>query len=156
MLTNITRWLLSVSIVLVVLAACQKEDSSAEQAARPAAELSASESVVAVTPDAMTEALNAWLDERYEEALQFSPMQLTMQGRKDLYDQIDEFTEQAARDQAAWRQKTVEQMKEQFDYNALTNIGKESFDLWVFQAEQEVADLEFIRHGYLFGELGGP
>jgi uncharacterized protein (DUF885 family) len=142
--------------VLVVLAACQKEDSSAEQAAGPAAELSASESVAAVTPDAATGALNAWLDERYEEALQFSPMRLTIQGRKDLYDQIDEFTEQAARDQAAWRQKTVEQMREQFDYNALTNIGKESFDLWVFQAEQEVADLEFIRHGYLFGELGGP
>jgi len=156
MFTNMTRWLLSLSIALTVLAACQKEDSRAQQAARPGAELSAGKPMAAITPDAATEALNAWLDERYEESLQFSPMQLTMLGRKDLYDQIDEVSEQAAREQANWRQETVEQMREQFDYNALSNLGKESFDLWVFQAEQAVADLDFMRQEYLFGELGGP
>ncbi len=156
MFTNITRWLLSASMALTVLAACQKEESQAEQAVKPAAELAASKSVAAVTPDATSGALNAWLDDRYEEALQFSPMQLTMLGRKDLYDQIDEFTEQAARDQVAWRQESVEQMREQFDYDALSNTGKESFDLWVFQAEEEARGLEFMRQDYLFGELGGP
>jgi len=156
MLTHITRWLLSAIIALVVLAACQEENTPTKQAG---AEPAASKSVAAATPDAGneagTEALNAWLDERYEEALRFSPMQLTVLGRKDLYDQIDEFTEQAYRDQTAWRVKTVEQMKAQFDYDALSTIGKESFDLWVFQAEEAVASLDFMRQQYLFGELGG-
>jgi len=156
MFTNITRWLLSASIALLVLAACQKDDSGAQQAVKPAAENAASESVAAVTPDAATEALNAWLDERYEEALRFSPMRLTVMGRKDLYDQIDEISEQAARDQAAWRAETVGQMREQFDYDALSVTGKESFDLWVFQAEAAARDLDFLRQDYLFGELGGP
>jgi uncharacterized protein (DUF885 family) len=155
MFTKITKWLLSATLTLVVLAACQKEDTMAEQAAKPIAEPAASKSVASMTPDAETEALNAWLNERYEEALKFSPIQLTILGRKDLYDQIDEVSEQATRDQAAWRVKTVEQMKEQFDYNALSNIGKESYDLWVFQTEATVANLEFMRQGYLFGELGG-
>lgn len=158
MITNTTKWLLSAIMALVVLAACQKEESPAAQAP------SDSKSVAAAMPDAgneattqaTTEALNAWLDERYEEMLQFSPMELTMLGRKDLYDQIDEVTEQAVRDQTAWQVKTVEQMKAQFDYNALSDIGKESFDLWVFQAEEAVADLDFLRQEYLFGELGGP
>lgn len=156
MFTKITRWLLSVSIALVVLTACQQEESGAEQVVEPGAELSTSKPVAAVAPDAATGALNAWLDERYEEALQFSPMQLTMMGRKDLYDQINDVSEQAARDQAAWRAGTVEQLREQFDYDALSNTGKESFDLWVFQAEEAVRGLEFMRQGYLFGELGGP
>ena len=156
MFTKITIWLLSASIVLTVLAACQQEEPGAEQAVKPGAEVTTSKSVAAVTPDAATEALNAWLDERYEEALQFSPMRLTVMGRKDLYDQIDDVSEQAARDQAAWRVKTVEQLREQFDYDALSNIGKESFDLWVFQAEEAIRGLEFMRQAYLFGELGGP
>ena len=159
MFTNITRWLLSATIALLVLAACQKEDAPAELAATPDAEPAVNKSVAAVTPEVEagteTDVLNAWLDERYEEALKFSPMQLTILGRKDLYDQIDEISEQATRDQAAWRVKTVEQMKEQFDYNALSNTGKESFDLWVFQTEEAVANLEFMRQAYLFGELGG-
>lgn len=157
MFTKLARWLLSATIALAVLAACQKEDTPAEQVSSQGTEPTTSESMVMVTPEVGTETdnLNAWLDERYEESLQFSPMQLTILGRKDLYDQIDEVSEQATRDQVAWRVKTVEQMTDQFDYNALSNTGKESFDLWAFQAEEAVADLDFMRQGYLFGELGG-
>ena len=78
-----------------------------------------------------------------------------MLGRKDQYDAIDDISEQAAREKAAWRISTVEQMKAEFDRSALTTVGRESFDLWVFQAEKAVKDLEFMRRGYLFGELGG-
>jgi uncharacterized protein (DUF885 family) len=46
-------------------------------------------------------------------------------------------------------------MKDLFDYNALSTIGKESFKLWIFQTEEAVANLDFMRQGYLFGELGG-
>ena len=156
MFIRTTKWILGAIFVLAVLTACQKEDASTDQTA---AESTVSESVALTSGQTNTgtetEGLNIWLDERYEEGLQFSPMQLTILGRKDLYDQIDQVSEQATRDQAAWRVKTVEQMQEQFDYNALTVIGKESYDLWVFQTEEAVANLDFMRQSYLFGELGG-
>ncbi len=165
MFKHTTRWLLSAMIVLALLSACQKDDSATEQAATPIAEPAADESAAsAITEtetgtgaETVTETgrLNVWLDERYEEQLQFSPMQLTILGRKDHYDQIDDISEQAERDQVAWRVKTTEQMKNQFDYNALSNAGKESFDLWKFQTDEAVANLDFMRQQYLFGELGG-
>lgn len=127
----------------VLLTACQSPDSAVEQASAVA------------SPDAETARLNAWLDERFEEQLQFSPMSLTIMGRKDQYGTIDDVSEQAARDQANWAMDTVEQMEAEFDRAALTTSGQESFDLWAFQAEKAVKDLEFMRQGYLFGELGG-
>ena len=143
MISHKTQSLVVVLAMAVMLTACQKPDSAAEQ-----------DSAVA-SPDAETARLNVWLDERYEEKLQFSPMSLTVIGRKDQYDAIDDISEQAARDQAAWGMSTVEQMKAEFDRDSLTTAGQESFDLWVFQAEKDVKDLEFMRQGYLFGELGG-
>jgi uncharacterized protein (DUF885 family) len=143
MITLKTPSLVAVLALTAILTACQNPESGAEQGS------------ATISPDAETARLNEWLDERYEEELQFSPMTLTMLGRKDLYDAIDDYSEQAARDQAAWGMRTVEQMKAQFDRDALSVAGQESFDLWVFQAEKAVKDLEFMRQGYLFGELGG-
>lgn len=159
MFNHPTKWLLGAMLILATLTACQKDDSPAEQAAAPAAapvanETAANETVATAASE--TERLNAWLDERFEEELQFSPMQMTMLGRKDKYDQIDDASEQAQRDQVAWRVQTTEQMKDQFDYNALSNAGKESYDLWAFQTAEAVANLDFLRQQYLFTELGGP
>ena len=155
MFTHSTRWLLSATILVISLSACQKEPPAEEQAVTPAVESATSDSVAATRPEAETERLNTWLNERYEEELQFSPMRLTMLGRKELYDEIDDFSEEAQIEQVAWREQTVIELKEQFDYEKLTTAGKESYDLWVFQTEQAVADLAFMRQGYLFGELGG-
>jgi uncharacterized protein (DUF885 family) len=153
---NKTRWLLPVLIALIVLTACQKDEPASESVPTQGAEATASEiSSVTTPPVEESQSLNNWLDQRYEEELQFSPMQLTMLGRKDLYDEIDQITEQAIREQTAWRVQTVAQLKNQFNYDALSTAEKESYDLWVFQAEEAKTDLPFMRHGYLFGELGG-
>ena len=151
-----TQWLLSAMITLISLTACQKESPSSEQAVKPVVEPTTSETMALDESQAETERLNLWLDERYEEELQFSPMRLTMQGRKDLYDKMDDVSEEAQKKQAAWREQTVVQMKELFNYDALTTAGKESYDLWAFQAAEAVAGLAFMRQGFLFGELGGP
>jgi len=135
--------LVAVLAMTSMLVACQGPDSTAEQA-EPA-----------VSAEAETERLNVWLDERFEERLQLSPMGLTMLGRKDQYDAINDYSEQATRDRAAWGMSTVEQMKAEFDRASLTTAGQESFDLWEYQAVKADKDLEFMRHGYMFGELGG-
>ncbi len=147
--------ILSASVLLLVLTACQKDDEKGVETTTISAEATSGE-----VPDAAqlseTERFNAWMDERYEEMLQMSPVMLTYLGRKERYDEFDDISEESTREQTAWRVQTVEDMRANFDYDALTEVGKESWDLWVFQTEEAVADLDFMYHGYVFGELGGP
>ena len=55
--------------------------------------------------------LTVWFDQEYDELLQKSPMQLTMLGRKDQYDRIDQFTDAAADEKLAWEKASVAEMK---------------------------------------------
>ncbi len=48
-----------------------------------------------------------WLDTNYEEMLQRSPTQLTMQGRKDHYDKVDDMSEEAQDELLEWYGNTV-------------------------------------------------
>ena len=74
--------LLPLSLALA-LAACAGMPDAASVPADPPASPAESE----------TARLNAWFDAKYEEALRFSPIQLTFLGRKDLNDKLDDFSE---------------------------------------------------------------
>ncbi len=153
--TSPVKALISAIAIVFALAACQKDEAVSPQAASSDAN-SAGMSAEAVSPEEETKRLNAWFDERYEESIQFSPATLTFLGRKEKYDEFDQIGEESAREQLAWRVETVKTLREKFDYDALTTAGKESYDLWVFETEEAQADMKFMYHGYLFGELGGP
>ncbi|WP_323846294.1 DUF885 domain-containing protein [Microbulbifer magnicolonia] len=144
-------------LALAILSGCQGDEvtqiSASAQAAENAAVVAG---VEALDPAAETQRLTEWFNERYEEQLQFSPIQLSYLGRKELYDQVDDMSEAEEARQLAWQAKTVEDLKKNFDYDKLTTAGKESYDLWVFQYEQAKAAEPFKRHGYFAGELGGP
>ncbi|MEM7360177.1 MAG: DUF885 domain-containing protein [Pseudomonadota bacterium] len=99
--------------------------------------------------------LNAWFEQRYEEELMFSPIGLTMQGRKERYAEIDDFSEAAGDEQLQWKGKTVEDMKSQFDYDALDAETKTSWDLWEYQYQNGLKAREFRRQGYVFHQMGG-
>jgi uncharacterized protein (DUF885 family) len=108
-------------------------------------------------PASETTRLNAWLDARYEEELDFSPIEKTFLGRKDDNDKLDDVSEAALDAQLAWRRGTVEELERSFDYERLTNEGKTSYDLWVYNLEQAEADQPFRRRHYLFHQfLGSP
>jgi uncharacterized protein (DUF885 family) len=145
------KLLLSSMLVLFLLTACQKNENLDSQAANTPEAASATD-----VAEAQTKRLNAWFDERNEEMLQFSPVQLTVLGRKEKYNEFDQISKAAAEEKLAWRVNSLATMRDSFDYDTLTSAGKESFDLWVFQTEVAQADIEFIYHHYLFGELGGP
>ena len=153
--TTPVKLLLSAIAIVLIASACQKDATVRPKAANASAE-SADSATTAVSAEAETKRLNAWFDERYEEQLQFSPATLTFLGRKDQYDKFDQIGEEAAREQLAWRVQTVKNMRSDFDYDSLTPAGRESYDLWVYETEEAQADMEFMYHGYLFGELGGP
>ncbi|AOS96211.1 hypothetical protein AUP74_00743 [Microbulbifer aggregans] len=149
-------------LALAILSGCQGEDpNQAADAAQQAQSAQVSEAAApakdqATNPAAETARLTEWFNDRYEEQLQFSPIQLSYLGRKDQYDQIDDMSEEAQARELAWHAKTVEDLKKNFDYDNLTKAGKESYDLWIFQYEQAKAAEPFKRHSYFAGELGGP
>lgn len=145
-------------LAAVGITACQQDAAEPRAAAEPSVtEVTAAEPVLAEAPaQSETERLNAWFDERYEEQLQRSPFMLTFLGRKERYDELDDYSFEGAQDDVAWLRGTVEALEAGFDYDALTPMAQESWDLWVFQAEAAEADLQYFYQDYLFGELGGP
>ncbi len=99
--------------------------------------------------------LNAWFDEKYEEQLQFSPMTLTSLGRKEMYGQLDDFSEAAEDEQLAWRRAVTAEMEEMFDADALDAETRLSYDLWKDQTEMAEAGAAFRRQQYIFNQMGG-
>jgi uncharacterized protein (DUF885 family) len=145
---------LSVLLAAAVLAACgdRSEDRTA-----PAVE--ANEQRSATASDAVTREtarLNEWFAARWEEQLDFSPIQKTFLGRKDGYDRIDDMSEAAEDAQLEWRRRTTAEMQESFDYALLTDEAKMSYDIRVYELERAERALPFRHHGYVFTQMQGP
>ena len=127
-------------------AATPVESAPQEAAAAPSAEAIAEE----------TERLSQWFAERWEEELDFSPLFKTYLGRKDDNDKIDDFSEAAEDVQLDWRRASATELKNNFDYDLLTPEAKISYDIWLYQLEEEEAALPFRRRGYVFHQMQGP
>ena len=140
---------LAIAIALGLgLAACDR--NTGNSAAGPQAT-----AVSAEEAKAETQRLNDWFEKKYEEQLQFSPIQLTIQGRKDLYDQVDDLSEAGVRKQLAWREASLQEMEASFDYAKLEPEAKLSYDLWKLQGERARAGIEFLNNGYPFDQMNG-
>ena len=141
------RVLVLSALSLALLTACSTVPPSTATA--PATE---STQTAATSEDAR---LNAWFERKYEEELQFSPIQMTFLGRKDRYSEIDDMSREAADRQLAWREAAVEEMRSSFDYDALSDAAKLSYDLYEYQLAAAQAAHPFADHGYPFEQMGG-
>ena len=139
------------TLILCALALALSACDRAPEAGSAAAPAQASAADIA----AESQRLNAWFDKKYEEQLRFSPMQLTFQGSKELYDQLDDLSEKAQRDQVAWQKASVEEMQKSFDYARLDDEAKLSYDLWKLQYENARDGLPFLADGYAFDQMNG-
>ena len=101
------------------------------------------------------EELNAWFEEKYEEELQMSPLQMTIMGRKDRYGELDDMSLEAQQEHLDWKAATVEELREKFNYEALDDADKTSYDLWVYQYEQELEGKPFWEMDYVFHQMMG-
>jgi uncharacterized protein (DUF885 family) len=99
--------------------------------------------------------LTAWLDEQFAEELDFSPQRKTRLGDKSDYDKLDDASEAASERALAWRRNSVAQMQTMFDYEALSEDARTSWDTWVYALERAELAEPYRRHGYIFGR-GGP
>jgi len=137
--------------IMGLLAACQPGDST-NQVQENRAE---SDRSPVTRMQSETERLNEWFSARFEEELQMSPIELTFLGRKDKYDQFEEATEAEEKRQLAWKASTVSELKSKFDYDFLEPEARTSYDLWIYQYEQELAAIEFTRSAYIFTQMQG-
>ena len=120
---------------------------SAVLAAQPASAVQAAETE--------TDRINQWFDEKYEEELQFSPIEQTFIGRKTDYGLIDDFSEAGADRELAWLRATVAEMKSRFDYSKLSPEAKTSYDIWLYNLKQEEAELPFRTNRYALHQHNG-
>ena len=144
---------LSIAAALT-LSACQQ--ASQPQTSQPTsyAEQSASQATQQrVTAE--SQRLNAWFDEKYEEQLLNSPLQLTMLGRKDRYDEIDDVSIAARQQQFAWLEESVAELQRAFDYEQLSEEAKISYDIWMFQYELAKEGQQYLQSGYVFDQMRG-
>ncbi|MBA3068740.1 MAG: DUF885 domain-containing protein [Hyphomonas sp.] len=113
------------------------------------------DTAAALSPEELSTKLNAWFDAKYEEQLQFSPVQLTFLGRKDKNDQIDCFTFACADEQLAWLQAATAEMKATFPFDQLSATDQDSYELWVYQTERSAASVAYRQNGFIFDQMNG-
>jgi len=106
-------------------------------------------------PEDQTSEINSWFDQEYEELLQMSPLQLTAQGRKDHYGEIDDMSEQAEKKTLDWMEASVKEMKEKFSLDQIDHEASLSYRLWEYQYEQAKTAWDFRKSGYLFNQMTG-
>jgi uncharacterized protein (DUF885 family) len=136
------------ALLCLLLVACS--EPAPQEAAAPIA----SESQVTVESESVW--LIAWLDEQFQQELDFSPEWKTSLGDKSDYDKLDDVSEAEQDRQMQWRRDSVAAMKREFpNYDQLDDEAKTSYDLWVYGLEQAERSAPFRRHGFIFGR-GGP
>ena len=99
--------------------------------------------------------LNQWFDARYEEELQFSPIQLSFLGRKERNHELGSFSYAAFTEELAWKKQTVEELRRLYDYDSLTPAEQISYDIWIYQYEQAAASAEYFYNGLSFDQMSG-
>ncbi len=135
------------SLLLVFLVACSDNSSAPATTAAPASE--------PVPEISETERLNAWLDEQFEEQLDFNPQTRSILGSRTGYDRLTDRSLEAGERSLQWLQQSVATMEADFDYEALTEDGKLSYDMWAFSLQQAERAAPYRNYGYIFGR-GGP
>lgn len=146
--------LITLAISLSLVGCGDQASKQTETSVESAKKLVAADVVVS-TEQSQSEELNEWFEQHYEMELMMSPMSLTSLGRKDRYGEIDDMSEAAEIKQLEWKRNSVIEMKDEFDYQDLSNDAKLSYDLWEYQYKLSEKGAKFRRSGYIFSQMSG-
>ncbi len=135
------RAIFGAAAMLAVLAACGPSETAAPALS---AEVIAKNSADLV----------AYLDAEYEEELLTSPQEMTSQGRKDRYGELDDRSEAAMVKDLEWRRESVAEMKAKFKPEELSEDARLSYEIWDLELSRAEKAAEFRRSGYIFGRGG--
>ncbi len=116
---------------------------------------SATAPTAATCTSTQTECLNAWFDAKFEEELTFSPIRQTSLGMKTDYEKLDDYSVAGMKAEADWWQQSLAEMQATFDYDALSDEAKLSWDMFAFRADQHVRALQFVDQDYILHQQNG-
>jgi uncharacterized protein (DUF885 family) len=104
-------------------------------------------------PDAMARAsaaLTAYLDAEYQEELAESPEEMTRQGIKTRYGELDDRSEAAAEKRLQWRRQSVSDMKARFTPATLNEDARLSYEIWELELKRAEVTAKWRRNRYVF------
>lgn len=133
----------------IALAGC----SPASNTSSPAETPQAAQSFSAEEIQQETQKMNEWFEQKYEAQVMNSPIQLTMLGRDERQGEIDEFTVEAMDKQMAETIANAEELKASINYDKLSDDGKISYDIWMYQAERAIEADKFRNNSYVFDQM---
>ena len=131
------RLIFGVGAALAMLAACTGETAPAGPTAEMVAKTSAD--------------LTAYLDAEYQEELAESPEEMTSQGIKTRYGELDDRSEAAGDERLEWRRQSVTDMKAKFDPANLNEDAKLSYEIWELELKRAEEGVKWRRNRYVFG-----
>lgn len=107
-------------------------------------------------PVAEDQRLLTFLDGAFEEQVARSPQALTGLGRKEQYDQLDNYTDAYRQEGLALARRQLAALRAQFDPARLSPRGRLSYRLFEEEIEQEIADFEWRWHSFPASTNGSP
>ncbi|MEO0981932.1 MAG: DUF885 domain-containing protein [Pseudomonadota bacterium] len=102
------------------------------------------------------QALSEWFEAYFEAQVARSPEWQTFLGRRTNYDQWNDSSDAYDVEGHELRQAALAEMRETFDYDALSNPSKLSYDIFVYQRESEAERFAFRNHWYEFHQFRAP
>lgn len=156
-MTYSIRTPLAVSLLALLAACSQPEDSATPQNELSGAAVEAAQS--AQTEQSESERLYAWFDTLFEADLVRSPQTQTQLGRidnLDAYGRWDAVTDEAA---AADQQRRIDRLaylRDSFDYDALDADARVSYRVFEYLQETGIRQYEFRDQNYVFTQMFGP
>jgi uncharacterized protein (DUF885 family) len=103
-----------------------------------------------------TQKIHAFMDEVYERNVAAWPEWETQLGRKtDQKGEWNDYSDAYADSQLELARQDLQYLRERFDYAALDDNGKLSYDLFAYNIEQALDDAAWRRHDYVVDQFNG-
>jgi len=105
----------------------------------------------AAAPD---DQLNEFLEDIFSRELVLSPILESQLGIKsERYGQWDDFSDAEALARNERRKQDLQRLADEINYDALSDDGKLSYDIFKYEANQSIRDLEYRKHIYVAHHL---
>ena len=100
--------------------------------------------------------IDAFFNDVFERELALSPIRQSYLGRQsDRLGEWDDFADERTYERVERGREDLQRLRNDFDYAALTEQQQLSYDLFVFDTERDIRNLEFHRHHYVVDQFNG-
>ena len=142
---------LFLAMCIICLTSCDGNNSQS-----PAKPPAAEPALAPAIERSETQKLHFFMDEIYERNVAAWPEWETELGRKtDQQGEWDDYSDDYADEQLKLARIDLEVLRDNFDYDRLDANGKLSYDLFVYDIEQELDNVAWRRHDYVVDQFNG-